>query len=416
MVRLNHLLATLILLSAPLVSYAQFDGKETCHVIVAIDARTEKMSYEPVLADSVMAIIKSNSLLKSGDYYSILQYSAQLDDDNFQNYVRKAKTERGQSFIFQRVDDPKDMAKVLKRYWSDFSHFPGDNQFSLSSIAKPYALMAVKTDEFLVNKTVIVLVSDHQYNGQDFYQEVKNYEDKNQISIDKDAILQPCFDLAKKYFMEYKQTLSKQFYFDGRINDRIYIDLYEFVPLSKSISLASVMYYPPVIKAKRVKNKGYKIELPMSNTNEADFAVKRLNLKEIDISGHCLDSTVLDNADSVSFIVYRSKDQVRHIEANAWLNIKDGLYGATVLTPGPNGNPGLSVRIPVEYEKPATVVFGLPLSDAFWWFDTDDQYVAASYLQAICNCLLVLICLSIVAIVVSLTRIYKPKDNQIHIE
>lgn len=394
---------------------AQFDGEDIHHVIISIDTRTEGMSQRREIPAMVTKVIRCNNLLRPGDYYSVLQYSAYLEDRSFQNYVRIPHGKKGETFAFHPLDSLLSFSEELTFNWDSLSIFHGNAHFSLSSVAKPYSIKALMTNEILVNKTYIILVTDHQYNGHDFYQEVDYYEKQlrknNRLAtIDKKAIMQPCFDVAKEYFMEYKETLSKS-YANRKDNDTIYIDLYECVPLCKNITLPSVMFYPPIIKAKRVKRKGYQISLPMTNINKEGFSVKKLVFKEIGCDSESRETVIMDDADSVLFSVFRPKDSIDSISVQAWLNVNDGVYGATVLSPDRKDSPGLSVKIPVEYEAPATIIFGIPLPDVLWWFDEDQHTAAAIFNTIFWVIVFVCICLSIICL-----RHYRPKDSQIHLQ
>lgn len=401
------------LLLHPFLSSAQLDDVEVHHVIVSIDTRTYGKSKDSELAEMVLRMIRENKLLRPGDYYSVLQYSAYPSDLDFHHYVRKAFDKNGRDYIYRKVDSLHTYQAVLRTNWEKFSTYHrGENHYSLSSIAKPYSLKTLRTNEILVNKTFILLVSDHQYNGQDFYQEVSFFEqaiNNTKTKINKDAIMAPCFDLAREYFMEYKQSLIKQYKPLGD-NNNIYIDLYEYIPLSKNIALPSVMYYPPQIEAKRVRGKGYLIELPMKNINTEGFSVKKLVFKAIGGGNEKNEIVFTDTADSVKYEMYCPKDQIDAIEVKAWLNIKDGIYDATVLTPGQSGSPGLIVRVPVTYE-PMAKVWRLPLPDWLWLFAKDDQYIAAAIVKTIGWFIL-----GVLAVLgLRRLRYYHPKNSQIHL-
>ena len=407
-----YILAGIFLLSSIPLS-AQYDGEEINHLIVSIDTKPGS-SYGDSVAYGLIGVVNSHKILKKGDYISVLQYSVPERDPRLDKYVRIPRGEGVGKHIFERVKSgssfrtlftPDNLRKFAQSPYRDLG-------YSLSSIAKPYSIAALTADSILVNRTFIALVTDHHYNASDFYQELDAWRNARKgASLDGrlsfNDIMEKCYVVEKEYFMRYIDTREIR---GGR--SCWYVDLYEFVPLRKDVSFASVFYYPPTLKAVRVKGKGYRIDLPLKNTIPGKFKAKRVDIVSRDSDGNPCDSCSFSGKDEFEYTTFAAKrGGIGCLDAVAWLNLVDGFYNATLLTPDEHCSPGLNTGIQIEYPEDAKV-FGMPLSDGFWFFFPDDQYMAALVWKAIIWALAVLL----IAFCLKLLGRYRPGNRHIHLE
>lgn len=396
----------LILLTQTTLS-AQFEGKEVNHLIVSIDTKTDGYSSDSRVSNRLLKIINDHKLLSEGDYLSILQYSVAQSDATLKNYVRVPSGPNVPKHIYEEITKTTSLQRIFSgANWAMYSRSSYNvDGYSLSSIAKPYSVAALTTNTHLVNRTFIALVTDHRYNAQDFYQELEAWRSMTRTKLSYEDIMKKCFDVEKEYFMSYIETSKIS------VGARsIYIDLYELVPMRKDVSFPSVFYYPKVIEAKRVKNKGYLIELPISNTIPEVFKTKRIDFRGVLDNGKNTKKYSF-SSDSTFRIYSPQKGKVSELKVSAWLNIHDGFYNATLLTPDKNCSPGLNETITVNYPEDEKV-FGIPLSDAFWIFYPNDQKKAAIVLTCISAVLLVILALFLLWLISG----YRPRNNQIHLQ
>lgn len=402
--KMLYILVGMILLS-PLTLFAQYEMGETNHLIVSIDTKPA-YSYPGNVSDELIQFINQHKVLKENDFITVLQYSVPENDPKLDNYVRVPSDGRTKKHVFDRIIVKDHLNFIFTHYnWRCYSRSMYNAVgYSLSSIAKPYSLAAVKTDSLLVNRTYIALVTDHRYNAQDFYQELEAWRTNTCSQLSFKDIMEKCYAVDQAYFMNYIDTKV--------INSSCYIDLYEFIPLSKDISFNSVFYYPPTLKAVRVKGEGYRITLPLKNTIPGKFKTKQIKIVSLFDNGLRSEPSKRINKDEFEYVVTADKrGKITQLEISAWLNLIDGFYNATLLTPDENCSPGLNINIEVEYPEDAKV-FGVPLIDAFWLFLPEDQYKAAFILNVI------IVALFILLLALCLRRLgyYRPKNNQIHLE
>ncbi len=399
-----YIIAGLILLSPPSL-FAQYEKGEINHLIVSIDTKPAH-SYPKNISDELIRFINKHQVLKKNDFISVLQYSVAENDPKLDKYVRIPSDSDQKKHVFDRISDENCLNRIFShsnwwKYSQSTYHVAG---YSLSSIAKPYSIAAIKTDSLLVNRTYIALVTDHRYNAQDFYQELEAWRTNTRSQLSFNDIMGKCYEVDQEYFMNYIDTKV--------INYSCYIDLYEYIPLSKDVSANSVFYYPPTLKAVRVKGEGYRITLPLKNTVPEKFKTKQIEIVSRYDNGERSEPSIRTNKDEFEYVVAADKrGKITQLEISAWLNLIDGFYNATLLTPDDNCSPGLNLNIKVEYPEDARV-FGIPLIDAFWLFEPEDQYKAAFILNVIIGAALILL----LALCLKMLGHYVPNNDQIHLE
>ena len=391
-------------------AFAQLDDVVRNHVIIAIDTKTEGRTQDRSLASVVYdAVCVEDTLLRKGDLLSVVQYAASVSDPSFKRYVVPARTQSGKTYTYHPIENRNEVHRILYPNWSDFatSNVPG-RFYSLSSVAKPYALAALPFAGEYTNRTFIVLVTDHQYNGNDFYQELTEWAREAGSWMDKKAIMQKCFDVENDFFLAYM---------DSKVHGRVYVDIYECRPLQASLALSSVLYYPP--KLKPVRKKGDSCELVFESVPQPGdhFKVKRLDIfPEFSDGSRGIGITWKDRDSVHVTFPYPARKRVTSLRVRAWVLLNDGLYGSVILSPSPDapvflGRNGLNVSIPVDAPDEAKV-FGFRLPDALWWFYPDDPFKCAFLMEII---LVVLLVAAILAGLASL-KTYRPKKGQVHLK
>jgi hypothetical protein len=404
--RIFTIFAALTVLSLP--SFAQFDDEEVRHVIVSVDTRTSNTISRTVVLDSLLRLINRNGLVRENDYVSVLQYSVGVNDPRFRNYVRIPKSE-GKSYVFTKTKK-NELGRIFNEgNWSHFESWnSGQLAYSLSSVAKPYSIAALKTDSILVNRTYVILVTDHIYNGGDFYQELTEWTKHSRSPLKQDDIMQKCYSVAREYFLSYMETIGIPSIEKGSV----FLDLYEFVPLNKNVSFPSVFFFPPTVKAQRVQGRGYRIRVEFSNTNPDRYDIKRMEVTPKRRKGAYGRPTVFNDGKTLTYQTYAARrNDIDSLQVRAWLRIRDGFYDATLLTPQEGCSPGLDYKIPVEYPEDEKLLFGIPLTDELWFIYKDDQKLAAQALSWIIGALAFII----LALIFKRLKKYRPKNSQIHL-
>ena len=292
--------------------------------------------------------------------------------------------------------DKQNLNRLLTHSWSEIAlqkFNPGNSPFSLVSVAKPYALLALKNSSVDVNRTFLVLITDHHYNGNDFYDEIVSLVQRQRAlnvysEIDVNRVFQKCYAVEQEYYIRHIKTDTV--WANRLYAPQGYVEVYEYLPLQQYFSLGAVINYPTELVAKRCKGGKYEIELPLTWRNNPHFTLKRL-----DVFGVAEDTPSFrtpENAvrlDSLGKAVFRidRNEKITSIRMRAWVKLLDGVYQATVLSPSQAasiylGRNGLNVDIPIKYEDDATV-YGLPLWDIFWLPGIDSQFTMAKIWEII---------------------------------
>lgn len=333
-------------------------------------------------------------IFRTSDYLSVLGFAIDASQHDMSMYATPLKL--GDDPIRYETPDELQLSVLLARKWSRLALQkinPGNAPFSLVSVAKPYALLALKDSLLDVNRTFLVLITDHHYNGNDFYDEIvsliqRQQELKVNSNIDVNRVFQKCYAVEQEYYIRHIKTDT--IWANKRYAPQGYVEVYEYLPLQRYFSLGAVITYPTKLVAKRCRGGVYEIELPLTWRNNPHFALKRLDV--FGITENTPSFQTPDKAlrlDSLSHVFFRfsREEKVRGIRMRAWVKLIDGVYNATVLTPSLSaptffGRNGLNVDIPIEYEDDATV-YGIPLSDLFWIPGVESQYLMAKIWEII---------------------------------
>ena len=408
MLAMKKILFIWFLILSPMALFAQFGDELKHHVIIAVDEVMPKASprwlsssetfqrvFEQRLADSV---------LREGDYLSFIGFSTDETARDLNDYTYLLQDPVLGSLCW--LPYSQELKQKLHDRWSDIMNpgqcrHSGRSKFSLISLAKLYAFAPVKRKNAaqLINKTYIVLLTDRKYNGLDIYEESLNIAYFNQ-------------KITPMMMQDYGQRVSSQYYVRQLNNDyenqpkRQFVDLCEYIPLQTGLTLPTLLNYnAESIPAKRVKWGQYQMEINTSSRHNPQYDLLQLRYCIKDNKGIVLYDTLCKaGVDAygnfkpieVFNVCYDlgKEQKASYITIDAWASLNDGIYNATVLTPAPGApdylaSKGLSVSLPIEYEKRTKVLGMIPLLGALQ-FD-DNQEKANAWVSAATIGLLLLI-------------------------
>lgn len=391
-------------LSHPSFLKAEVDDTLRHHLILAIDkAGCDGWIGNKEVAQKVRNVLLDfrhddyqiyRPLFQTSDYLSILGFAVDASQHDMSMYATPLKM--GGKPVRYMNPDKQNLNRLLTHSWSEIAlqkFNPGNSPFSLVSVAKPYALLALKNSSVDVNRTFLVLITDHHYNGNDFYDEIVSLVQRQRAlnvysEIDVNRVFQKCYAVEQEYYIRHIKTDTV--WANRLYAPQGYVEVYEYLPLQQYFSLGAVINYPTELVAKRCKGGKYEIELPLTWRNNPHFTLKRL-----DVFGVTEDTPSFrtpENAvrlDSLGKAVFRidRNEKITSIRMRAWVKLLDGVYQATVLSPSQAasiylGRNGLNVDIPIKYEDDATV-YGLPLWDIFWLPGIDSQFTMAKIWEII---------------------------------
>lgn len=420
---------TLLLILTQLASFAQFDEQLKHHIIIVRDEVLKKEDPDwPQSEESYQRVFNhllGDNILRERDFISFVGFSTDERSNNLDDFsytiidsswitysnTTKAKIHENWNAI---------MDKCHRRH-------KGAKPFSMISLAKMYAFAPVKKTQHnqYVNRTFIIFISDHQYNGGDFYEERFALKDFNA-------------KIAPKMTQEYGQRISAEYYV-RQINDDYekpkgnhYIDLLEYIPLQSGLTLPSLLDYSAGgITARRIKGGIYHIDINTSSRHNPHYNILQLHYRIMAADNTVLLDTICrasigSDGDYVPIehfdVPYEiGTDTIQaSVTIDAWASLNDGIYDATVLTPvagAPDylASKGLSVTIPINYE-PTSKILGirsLPLP-GFLQFG-DDQEISNTIASSMVIFILVALFLTIAFWIIHRIRNYRIKANDITI-
>ena len=188
--------------------------------------------------------------------------------------------------------------------------------------------------------------------------------------------------------------------------------------------MPAVIQYPAQVFAKRGKWGQYTIDCTFMPEDKSRFNVLHLEAslngskqnpgKRSVLSYKAQSPNEIFAGKRITCNLGKKSNAFDSMEVRAWVNLLDGIYNATVLTPSKDaasfmGRDGLNVQIPIVYEEKEKVAFVFPLLDVFCW--TEDQKVDA----VLIDLLLIIIIIAALFIWVYRTREYKPSVDEIKI-
>ena len=394
---------------------AQFENQMKHHVIVAVDEVMPYVSW-PQDSNAFKRVFEQrlvDTVLREGDYISFVGFSTDGIAKNLDDFTYLLHDSELGSLGWMPYN--RELRRKLQDRWyfimdqSQRKH-NGPNKFSMISLAKMYAFAPVKKENArqYVNKTYVVLITNREYNGNDIYEEAINFTDFN-------------YSITPKVMQDYGQRVSSEYFIRQLNNDfkrqprSRYIDICEYIPLQSGLTLPSLLDYSAGnITAQRVKGGIYQLDINAASRHNPHYNLLQLRYRLNASDGSVLLDT-LCKASIGSNGYYEPIDQFNvyynlgesnnasSVTIDAWVGLNDGVYNATVLTPV-EGAPeylaskGLSVTIPIVYEKPAQIL-GLVRLPGMLQFD-DNQEFANTWVSAVAALLLILLLFSLFIFVV----------------
>lgn len=410
------------------------DSELRNHIIVAFDESGNKWrATDYKVRDGLRYYLfekDGSGLLKADDFISFVGFKADCSGENWDNFAYVKLMPENNSNKFQSKHSMafmRDSAYVRSLLvspgndWEKLANYSGpfiDASYSLLSIAKPYILSKIgaQNEKSLVNNTYILLVTDHQFNGGDFHNELQYFLSRGTHRLqgrDLNKVLELCYKVGEEYTFKY--VGSKVW---GTKPHLRYVELFEVRPNQSFLTLPAVINYAPSLQAARVKGNKHSFELNFKKTNN-HFDVKGLNvfLKNPETGNEIFLERIqdLDSLVTRQYTINDSEEMadslgVSYLRLEAELLLNDGFYGCTLLNK--QMIPGLEQTIKVEYEKAAEIIPGIVMPDWMWRIvGVEDQAAAA----VICFVILIVIALGLLVAYVLLTRTYKPSKKEVKI-
>lgn len=439
----NVVLLLIALLSCADLS-AQTDEEIRNHTIIAIDERVsgqswkpwdreirdkiEKYLFEPIVVGPD-TLYGGQPIYREGDYLSIVTFSLGCQDQRIDAFTGLASF-NGADFKF--IPFSPEVRSIIHDHWPELARIRPlqGARHSIFSIAIPHALAKChrEQDYQLTNRTFVIMITDRSYSDKNYFDDIRDFTDQQWAELDRHAInksellgLSQC--VSKDYFINWinQDERRYQFWTSHQLRTKN-VDLYELQPLQEHLRLPAVVRYPGKIVARRGRFGRYTAELVISPEDYRRFNVLRVEAtlnREGVAEGQSLSYRAPSPQTPFKEIseTFRLGNRTREscIDLRVWVNLLDGIYDATVLSPSNNGDAylgkaGLNVRIPIEYEPRARTVFGLlPLWSLFCF--TGNQQLDATLIN-----LLIIIC-AIVGLLLYIikTRSYEPTIDEIEI-
>ena len=424
MKRIAVILLSIVLVQV--VAYAQFDDHLKHHIIIV---RDEVMPQDPFWPQSdasfqrVFNQLLTDDILREGDFISFVGFSTDSRSENLDDFTYAI----GPSWLSYNNTTKSEIYQNWKVIMDENQRaHTGPQPFSMISLAKMYAFAPVKKSNHnqYVNRTFIIFISDHQYNGGDFYEERFALRDFNPR-------------ITPKMTQDYGQCVSAE-YFVRQLNDDYekpkyghFIDLLEYIPLQSGLTLPSLLDYSAGgLTAQRIKGGLYRLEVNTASRNNPRYNILQLRYCIKDSYGKVKYDTLLranigangdyEPIEQFDVIYDFGNDQsAKTLTIDAWASLNDNIYNATVLTPvagAPDylASKGLSVTIPINYE-PNTKILGLVSLPGKLQF-SDDQEFANKWVTVAFASILSIILVLLIIWVARIIRTHHITSDDITIE
>jgi hypothetical protein len=276
------------------------------------------------------------------------------------------------------------------------------------------------------------MITDRSYSDKDYFDDIRDYTDQQfrvlgWHAIKKSDIVNIGERVSKEYFIDWinQDERQYQFYNGASVHRTKHTDLYELQPNQEHLRMAAVLQYPEQITAKRGRFGKYSIDYSFLPEDSERFNVLHLEAtlkgKRSRDKKNVKSTLVSYNTDSPNnefpgirknCLLGKEKTYDR-IELRAWVNLKDGIYNATVLTPSKEaaaylGSKGLNVSIPINYERIEKTAFGLLPLPNFLCFTGNQQLDST-----IVNFLIIALLFAALLLWIYKTRYYEPTVDEI---
>lgn len=319
-------------------------------------------------------LLDRNSLFQDSDYISLLGFAIPTNAHDMSNYVFPLKY-HSKPMTFQTYTI-KELKSFIGSYkWENIVNGSvGDNLFSLVSVAKPYSLMALKSNHN-INRTFIITITDHRYNGNDFYDELNAFQQftRHRKQLMSDTICKHAYEVSQYYYIKYYETV--------KIGHKKYAELYEYIPLQRHLELSKIVDYPKQIDAVLCRDGSYQIEFNIQEGDHPLFKIEHMTA--------LLGDTIIDMTGKLGGEIFFEKitnKDLDFLQLRAWVRMTDGVYNNTILSPSSNspieyGREGLNVSIPIKFEPTMKIYNFLTLAPWAWPIFFDSQSSAIMFWQ-----------------------------------
>ena len=359
-----------------------FDESLRYHFIIAFDKAgcpwisndATSNAIKEILFSERTDLLDRKSLFQNGDYISMVGFAIPVTARNMSNYAFLLES-GADTMCFKKYSTEHLKWYISSWGWKRLINQPvGEKLFSLVSVAKPYSLMALKSNQY-VNRTFIITITDHRYNGNDFYDELNAFQQftKHRKQLMSDVICKSAYEVSQHYYIKYCETID--------IGNHGYAELYEYVPLQRHFELSKILEYPKQIEAALCRDGSYKIEFNIQEGDNSLFKIEQLN-------GY-LNDRVIDLTDYVQGGMFSEKvsgTDMECLKLRAWVRMTDGIYNNTILSPSFEspiecGREGLNVSIPIKYEMEMKIFNVIPMASWAWLGCFESQANAIMFWQ-----------------------------------
>ena len=401
-------------------------GGEIHHVILAFDeAGTSWRGTDPDVIEHVKEFLfhyKEDGILGEKDYFSIVGFKGDfLDSNHWKDYVYfKSLTSTG-PIVFQRGRVIADLITSVPSIWRRLagdSPFITNQGYSLLSVAKPFILyrFGLEQNRPQVTHTYIVLITDHRYNGNDYYNELKFFLDNNShyrdTGVRTDSVLSQCYRVEEEYCIKLLDSWDSN-------NEQLLshnVELFEVHPNQDYLTLPAVLEYPPSLELKRALRHRYSLSLDIKHKNpHYEVCELRVFLHNKESGTERLVDTIKEFKEYSKDFDFAQVEGFSQIRMEADLRLQDGFYGCTLLTP--ETVPGLIQTIELVPDENATILGLCKMPDWMWWtmWWVEDPHQAAFGFSVILGLLIIAgIVLGVLLIVHAVQR-YKPSIDDVEI-
>lgn len=373
----------------------------------------------------ITMVCKNDSLLKDGDFYSILTYEEGNLDCTLKNFAQPA-VRNSKELIWQTYRGAEDM---FSGDWSKLAngHAAVNGQpYSLQTAAKSYCLTRTLNNEHYANRTFLIMITDDAYNGNDdfnkeFYSMInvsgEHMFDRERFNSLEAKFISNCRKVASYYRFDYIPEFEH--IFDTNWTDEGVLEYkvmaFEVSP-SSTFSLASVVDYPANLGLTRVKG-GYLLDFSYHSTDSI-YHINKFNVAIKNRQGNIKEKFSGDERKNHVCVKLHSSelngDFVEVIVAG-WLRQMDGVYNGLEMNPLSSNYNRLTARLNISLETETKILGIVPLYDFMWWWYPNDLTTAVHVWDIIIIVIsIILICIIAYQIFNRITR-YTPDNKKIKI-
>ena len=402
--------------------YSEQNRTDIHHVIICFDQLVDPYSNYLKFDIGIKGALKKvlfykDSLLREGDYYSILTYEEGNLDCTLTNFAQPSKR-NSIELVWQPY---KGFGEMLSGSWSDIANGHSDvlgQAYSLQTAAKSYCLARVRNDEKFANRTFLIMITDDAYNGNDDY----NKEFYSMIDVsgarmyDRDKFdklealfIANCHRIASFYRFDYLPQYMAVIDDHGRNKYKVMV--FEASPTS-TFSLASVVDFPANLGLKRVRG-GYMLDFNYQTTDSI-YQINKFNVSIVNRQGDVVEKCSKEKGDShVSVKLYSNEVNNDFVEVSiaGWLRQMDGIYNGLEMSPSSYSRLKTTLKLPLKAESKILGI--VPLYDFMWWWFPNDIMTAVSIWNVVFILAFIGLIYWLIRLFIRRNAIYEPDNSEI---